>query len=133
GFPVFRPIRGRVTEPGRWLSKSHSLSQPDLALSVEGYNQNLRDIRDEYVVHPDIGDGTVLSAVPGEIAEFTLDITASVYRLTSVAAVFTREDGRSLSWENAGATVTINPENSRQLIVKLAPSHTLRTERVYIG
>lgn len=133
GFPVFRPIRGRVTEPGRWLSKSHSLSQPNLALSVEGYNQSLRDIRNEYVVHPDIGDDTVLSAVPGEIAEFTLDITASVYRLTSVSAVFTRENGQSISWQQAGATVTINPENSRQLLVKLAPPPTLLTERVYIG
>ena len=133
GFPVFRPVRGRTTEPGRWLSKRVSISQPSLALSVEAYNQNLRDIRDEYVVHPDFGDDTVFSAARGEVVEFTIDLPASVYRVTYVGAFFTREEGQAISWEQAGATVRINPEDSRQVLVTLAPPSSLRTERVYLG
>ena len=133
GFPVFRPVRGRTTEPGRWLSRSYSVESPSLALSVEAYNQNTRDIRNEYVVHPDTGDNTVLSAAPGEQAEFVLDLSASVYRITETAAVFTREDGRPASWAEAGASVKINPKNSRQLIVTMSPPVRLLTERVYVG
>lgn len=133
GVPVFRPVRGRVTEPGRWTSKSVTLPQPDLAQSVEGYNQNIRDIRGEYVVHPDIGDGTVFSVRPGESETFTIDIPASIYRLSSVSAVFTREDGRGLTWDQARVDVEINPRNSRQIFVTMAPPATLNTERVYIG
>lgn len=133
GFPVFRPVRGRVTEPGRWTQKSISLTRPNLALSVEAYNQDVQNIRDAYVVHPDIGDGTVYSAVPGEVEDFVLDISASVYRLTSIEAVFTREDGRSVTWAGAGATVRINPENSRQLLLRLAPPESRRIQRVYLG
>lgn len=133
GFPVFRPVRGRTTEPGRWLSKRVSISQPSLALSVEAYSQNLRDIRDEYVVHPDFGDDTVFSAEPGEIAEFVIDIPASIYRITYIGAFFTRENGNSISWSQAGAEVRMNPDNSRQLLVTLAPPRNLLTQRVYLG
>lgn len=133
GFPVFRPVRGRITEPGRWVSRTASLSNPRSAMTVEGYNLNVRDIRDEYVIHPDMGDGTVLSAERGEIAEFVVDIPASLYRITYVAANFTSEEGYNLTWANAGATVTLNTENPSQVIVQLSPPRSLKTERVYVG
>lgn len=133
GYPVFRPIRGRITEPGRWLSRTVTVSEPDRAQAVEAYSQNLRDIRDEYVIHPDRNNQEVLSAVPGAREEFIVDLNASVYRLTYIGAFFTDEEGRPLSWEGAGAHVRLSEDNSSQVIVTLHPPRDLATERVYIG
>jgi len=133
GIILLRPVRERVAERGRDITRSSSTQSGSLAQTVEVYWYDTSEITDELVYPP--GGWTpeveVLNVNAGETAEYQLELSASVssiqtptmgtfvaqdYDASSVYTVVA-DDGLPVNptqWANNGGsvTITINPDTT---------------------
>lgn len=145
GVILLRPIRSRVSDPGKASSESFSIGG-SLAQFVEVYHYNNRAINNE-LVYPIGGwseDVSVINVNAGESVEEVLTLSASmssiqqptmqtfVSREHSSSSVFTvvGDDGLPISpvaWSNSGGSlsVEINPDTVSLTVKIQAPTKPL--------